>query len=130
MRDWHSILHAFLAESSPAILTVQDANKMMDMTDREKALATANVLEMLGLVINRVQGSQDDPRLTTGVLIIEYKADGDYHVSKAGLLNKAITMGALMDALLAFREQTQAQRVTELFDAMLESADIDDEKLN
>jgi len=98
-------------------------------TDEEKARALAHVLDCLGNVCLMAQGNKEDPRKTTGVLIIEFKDDGDYHTHHGGYLNKGTVLGALFDSAISYREQSNIRQAGELFEALYESAGIpDDEK--
>lgn len=103
---------------------------MFNLTEKEKARALTGVLELLAVSINTAQGDRDDKRKTVGCLVIEFKEDGDYACNQAGVLNKGMVLGALVDSLISYREQSNVRQAGEFFDAMLQSATIDDEDLN
>ncbi len=99
---------------------------MFKLTDNEKAGAFAHCLNLLQ---QRIEESGNEQR-TTGLVILEFKEDGDYNCYQAGSLNKGLTLGALVDTLISWREQSNANQAGQLFEAMLASSNIPDDELN
>jgi hypothetical protein len=103
---------------------------MFNLTNKEIAEAVTRVLELLGVSIQTAQGYTEDERRTVGMLVIEFKEDGDYSCNQAGVLNKALVLGALVDSLISYRELSNVRQAGEMFEAMAEAATIQDDNLN
>ena len=98
----------------------------MHMTVEEKAAALTGVLEHLGKLIQNA--NNDDP--TIGAVTVTFDASGQFNLGFVGSLDKALTMGALADALLSFREIVNAKASDEQLLALAQSLTIPDSRKN
>ncbi len=79
----------------------------MQMTNDEMLTALAGVLTHLGKLIETANG--DDKII--GAVTVTFQQSGQFNLGFVGSLDKALTMGALTDAMLSFRDIVNAKEV-------------------
>jgi hypothetical protein len=98
----------------------------MEMTVEEQRDATVSVLEHLGKLVQDAQN--ENP--TIGAVTLSFHNNGQFSIGFVGSLDKALTMGALLDTLLSFREMAASKEVGEHMTALVESLMIADKDKN
>ena len=98
----------------------------MEMTVEEKAEALTSVLEHFGKLVTNAQG--DDPII--GAVTLTFHLNGQFNIGYVGSLDKALTMGAMLDALLSFREMVASKEVGEQMLGLMQSLTIPDDRKN
>ncbi len=110
--------------------TPQGLTQITDLTENQIATAVTDVLKQFGALIEKVQGTKEHPHRVIGNVSLIFYEDGQYGYSFGGFLSKAITMGALSDVLLEFRDFVKAQEVNEEITGLIESSMLQAKDLN
>ncbi len=100
---------------------------MHKMTVEEKAEALTGVLEHFGKLIYH---AQDDENKMVGAVTLTFHESGASNIGYVGSLEKHTTCGALLDALLSFRELVDSKALQEEMVGLFESMTIPDSRKN
>ncbi len=103
---------------------------MTELTNAQIKSAVADVLEHYGKLVLQAQGTQENPRHIIATVTVQMYDDGQYGYGFSGLLSKGVTLGALTDAMLSFRELVMQQEMGEQLQGMFEAAMLKPEDLN
>ena len=77
---------------------------MIKFTPDQIKQAVEDVKQHLKNTQHAADGSDETPRKTIGVVTVQMYDDGQYGYGFSGLLSKGLTIGAMSDATLSFRE--------------------------
>ena len=95
---------------------------MTELTNDQVKTAVTDVLEHYGKLITQVQGTAENPRKIIATVTVQMYDDGQYGYGFSGLLSKGLTIGALTDAMLVFREFVMQQEMGEQIQGFFEAA--------
>lgn len=101
---------------------------MHKMTVEEKAEALTGVLEHFGKLIYHAQ--DNDENKMVGAVTLTFHESGATNIGYVGSLEKHTTCGALLDALLSFREMIDSRALQEEMVGLFESMTIPDKHKN
>ncbi len=101
---------------------------MHNLTVEEKAEALTGVLEHFGKLIYHANDKPDNKMI--GAVTLTFHESGASNIGYVGSLEKHITCGALLDALLSFRELVDSKALQEEMVGLFESMTIPDDRKN
>ncbi len=102
---------------------------MHHLSKEEKAEATVNVLQHLGKLIQHAQGDNGKNPMI-GAITLTFHESGATNLGYVGSLERANTLGALLDAALSFREMVDAKQLENEMVGLFESMIIPDNQKN
>ncbi len=108
----------------------QELTQITDLTETQIATAVTDVLKQFGTLITKVQGTKEHSHRVIGSVSLIFYEDGQYGYSFGGFLSKAVTMGALSDVLLEFRDFVKHQEMAEQVKGMCEASMLQAKDLN
>ena len=103
---------------------------MTVLTNDQVKSAVTDVLEHYGKLIESAQGTKENPRKIIATVTVQMYEDGQYGYGFSGLLSKGLTIGALTDAMLVFREFVMQQETNEQLQGFFEAAMLQNSDLN
>jgi len=101
---------------------------MREMTVEEKAEALTGVLEHFGKLIYHANEKPNNQMV--GAVTLTFHETGATNIGYVGQLEKHVTIGALLDACLSFRELVDSQELQNQMVGLFESMTIPDNKKN
>lgn len=104
--------------------------QLTELTEDQILNAITDILTHYGKLVTQAQGTQENPRRIIGTVSVQFYDDGQYGYSFAGFLSKGVTLGALTDVQLTFRDMLMAQEVQEHVQGMFEASKLRPEEVN
>jgi hypothetical protein len=103
---------------------------MTELTNDQIKTAVIDVLEYYGKLIEQVQGTKENPRKIVATVTVQMYDDGQYGYGFSGQFSKGVTLGALTDATLSFRELIMRYEAAETMQGFFEAAMLQPNDLN
>ena len=92
------------------------------LTEDQVLTSITEILSHYGKLVLQAQGTDENPRRIVGAVTLQVYEDGQYGYGFAGILSKGMTLGALTDVQLTFRDMIMAQEVNEQIQGMFEAS--------